>query len=247
MYSTELKVLDYDYASLVDFLLKESGERKTLVTYYNFNTFLLFNKNSGYIDNWKKDFFFHSDGIGTYLLSKLIFRTKLQNNVNGSNLYPLLINKLMKSNNKIFIVYSPNCKASEIERSISEYFRGSYKLVRYYILNKDNDSELLKRIIDFQPNVVFVGIGQPRQEYWVLNNQHQVKANLLVCTGSGFEYLLGLKKRAPTYIQKIGMEWLYRLLQEPKRLWKRYIFGIPIFMFNIILIKVKLLLKKEST
>jgi exopolysaccharide biosynthesis WecB/TagA/CpsF family protein len=65
--------------------------------------------------------------------------------------------------------------------------------------------------------------------------------------GSAIDFWSGAKKRAPVWMQKIGLEWLYRLFQEPKRLWKRYIIGIPVFMFNIILIKVKLLLKKEST
>ena len=95
--------------------------------------------------------------------------------------------------------------------------------------------------------MLLVALGTPYQEEWISENKDKINIPIVIAIGSGLYFLSGTIKRAPKWMRNIGLEWFYRLFQEPKRLWRRYIIGIPIFVFNIIVIKVKLLFKKEST
>ena len=77
---------------------------------------------------------------------------------------------------------------------------------------------------------VFVGRGCPRQEKWVAENKEHIPA-VLIAVGAAFDFHAGTVKQAPAWIQNIGLEWLFRLLQEPKRLWKRYFMTNSLFLF----------------
>jgi len=82
--------------------------------------------------------------------------------------------------------------------------------------------EILGRITLCQPDVLVVGLGAPKQEIWVHRNRHQIAAKVALCVGATIDFLAGEKKRAPVWMQKSGIEWLHRLLSEPKRLALRY-------------------------
>jgi len=73
-----------------------------------------------------------------------------------------------------------------------------------------------------RPDIVWVGLGSPRQEYWMAEHLGKFDATILVGVGAAFDYLSGRKRQAPVWVQRIGMEWFFRLLQEPRRLWPRY-------------------------
>lgn len=81
-------------------------------------------------------------------------------------------------------------------------------------------------------NVVFVGLGCPRQERWMFQHRGKVNA-VMVGVGAAFNYHAGTTKRAPVWMQNMGFEWLHRLASDPKRLWKRYLLTNTIFIFAI--------------
>lgn len=88
-------------------------------------------------------------------------------------------------------------------------------------LSKEEDEEIIKMINESGANIVWVGLGAPKQEIWM--NEHKNKINaLMIGVGAGFDYHAGNIKRAPKWMQKCSLEWLYRLCQDPKRLFKRY-------------------------
>ncbi len=82
-------------------------------------------------------------------------------------------------------------------------------------------------------NVVWVGLGMPRQELWM----HQVRANLpgvtLLGVGAAFDFIAGTKRQAPSWMQRSGFEWLFRLITEPRRLWRRYVWNNPAFLISV--------------
>lgn len=88
-------------------------------------------------------------------------------------------------------------------------------------LTQEEDMADVRRINEVNPDFVWVGLGAPKQERWMAAHQGRVKG-LMVGVGAGFGYLSGTLKRAPEWMQKSNMEWFYRLLQEPKRLFSRY-------------------------
>jgi N-acetylglucosaminyldiphosphoundecaprenol N-acetyl-beta-D-mannosaminyltransferase len=84
------------------------------------------------------------------------------------------------------------------------------------------DREIVKWINDRQPDIVWVGISTPKQERWMGAHRGQVDASVMVGVGAAFDFLSGRKQQAPLWVQRSGVEWLFRLATEPKRLWPRY-------------------------
>jgi N-acetylglucosaminyldiphosphoundecaprenol N-acetyl-beta-D-mannosaminyltransferase len=77
--------------------------------------------------------------------------------------------------------------------------------------------------------ILFVGLGAPKQEQWMAEHRGRIPA-VMVGVGAAFDFLAGRKRQAPSWMQRVGLEWLFRLVQEPRRLWKRYLVRNPVFL-----------------
>ena len=89
-------------------------------------------------------------------------------------------------------------------------------------LTPDEDAEITKAINAGRPNIVWVGIGTPKQERWMAAHIGRIEAPVLIGIGAAFDFLSGRKPQAPRWMQRTGLEWLFRLATEPRRLWPRY-------------------------
>lgn len=89
-------------------------------------------------------------------------------------------------------------------------------------MTEEEDAEAVKLINEAKPDFIWIGLGAPKQEEWMYEHCDRVNG-VMIGVGAGFDYLAGYIKRAPMWMQKISMEWFYRLLQDPSRLWKRYV------------------------
>ena len=84
------------------------------------------------------------------------------------------------------------------------------------------------------PNILFVGLGAPKQEYWIYANHQEIGTPISIGIGVSFELVSGMVARAPKLMQKAGLEWFFRLLVEPRRLWKRYFAGNSLFLWLVL-------------
>lgn len=100
-------------------------------------------------------------------------------------------------------------------------------------LTKEEDCSFIKQINESGAKILFVGLGCPKQEAWIAEHRGKVNA-VMIGVGAAFAFHAGMVKQAPTWIQRAGFEWLYRLLQEPRRLWRRYLVKNPRFISLII-------------
>jgi N-acetylglucosaminyldiphosphoundecaprenol N-acetyl-beta-D-mannosaminyltransferase len=100
---------------------------------------------------------------------------------------------------------------------------------------------VLAEINRVKPNILIVGFGMPLQEYWLEENWDRIEANVALTAGAAFDYISGEVRRAPRWMTDNGLEWLGRLIIEPRRLWKRYILGIPLFFARVLLQRFGLL------
>lgn len=89
-------------------------------------------------------------------------------------------------------------------------------------ISEEEDKEIVKMINEKRPDFLWVGLGAPKQEVWMYEHKDKINS-LMVGVGAGFDFHAGNVKRAPKIFQVLCLEWLYRLLQDPKRLWKRYL------------------------
>lgn len=89
------------------------------------------------------------------------------------------------------------------------------------------DPIVVKRIAETKPDIIWVGLSTPKQEYWMANHAKLFPQTLLVGVGAAFDFFAGVQSRAPKTVQKFGFEWLFRLVKEPRRLWPRYRRVVP--------------------
>lgn len=92
---------------------------------------------------------------------------------------------------------------------------------------------LVEKINAVKPNILIVGFGMPLQERWLMENIDRIVANVVLTGGAVFDYVSGELRRGPSWLVNHGFEWLARLIVEPRRLWKRYVIGNPLFFIRI--------------
>lgn len=97
-------------------------------------------------------------------------------------------------------------------------------------LTPAEDESVLAAINAAQPDVLWVGLGAPKQERWIFEHRDRLKIPMIVGAGASFKFVAGTVKRAPAWLQYIGLEWLFRLLMEPRRVWRRVFLDAPQFI-----------------
>jgi N-acetylglucosaminyldiphosphoundecaprenol N-acetyl-beta-D-mannosaminyltransferase len=102
-------------------------------------------------------------------------------------------------------------------------------------LTPEEDEAIVQQINASQADIVWVGLSTPKQEYWMASHLGRLEVPVMVGVGAAFDFLAGVKSQAPHWIQRSGLEWLYRLLTEPRRLWRRYLTIVPLFVVFIAL------------
>lgn len=100
-------------------------------------------------------------------------------------------------------------------------------------LTDDEDRDAVQRINRVEPDIVWVGLSTPKQERWMADHVGRLDAPVLIGVGAAFDMHAGLLPHAPAWMQRSGLEWLYRLRREPRRLWRRYLRNNPAFLMAI--------------
>lgn len=102
-------------------------------------------------------------------------------------------------------------------------------------LTVEEDEAAVRRINAARPDIVWVGLGCPRQEHWMAAHRDRLDAPVLIGVGAAFDFHVGRVPQAPRWLMRLGLEWLFRLLQEPRRLWRRYLLYNPLFAALLVL------------
>lgn len=101
-------------------------------------------------------------------------------------------------------------------------------------LTKEEDRRIIQMINDSKADIVWVGLGAPKQEQWIAEHLGKIKSPVMVAVGAVFDFFSGNVKQAPQWMQKVGLEWFFRFCVEPHRLWRRYIYNNPKFMYLLL-------------
>ena len=100
----------------------------------------------------------------------------------------------------------------------------------FHELGAQEEADVAERINRSGADIVWVGLGSPKQEFWMAHMRGRLEASMLIGVGAAFDFHAGLKRQAPRAIQRSGLEWAFRLLCEPRRLWRRYALVVPGFL-----------------
>ena len=106
-------------------------------------------------------------------------------------------------------------------------------------LTEEEDKQICDEINALKPNFVWVGIGAPKQEMWMWQHREKIHNTVMLGVGAGFDFFAGTLDKAPAWMEKASLEWFYRLVKEPKRLWRRYVLGGVKWMYYSVQDKIK--------
>ncbi len=101
-------------------------------------------------------------------------------------------------------------------------------------LSADEKNEIIDEIKRAEPDILWVGLGSPKQDFWMREHRSLLDVPLMIGVGAAFDFLSGNKPQAPKWVQRSGLEWLFRLCCEPRRLWRRYLLGNTVFVYLLI-------------
>lgn len=166
------------------------------------------------------------DGKPLVWISKL-YGKPLKAKISGSDLVPLLCEVAAEKGYKIFIIGGKDGIAEQAKKKLENKLP-NIQIVGTYAppLGFEGDTNELHNInqiiSDVHPDLLIVCFGCPKQEKWIYENIKKYNAKVSICAGATVDFLAGNIQRAPTWMRDYGFEWLYRFLQEPKRLFKRY-------------------------
>lgn len=239
-----VNILNTSYEEITS-LVEKKIEEKEKFSFHNVNASIILRycKDESFKNSLNSFSALLCDGIGVYSASKLLYgREGLKERITGTDLYYYILNLASKKKLKCFFFGGSEEAVKKLPETLHKNFPD---LLISGILPRETQfkSETIEKIKTSGADILFLGLGTPYQEEWIERYFNSIDITIQIAMGSGIEFISGVKKRAPSFFRKAGLEWVYRIYLEPGRLWKRYIFGIPIFMFKIILLKVKLLFK----
>ena len=177
------------------------------------------------------------DGIGVNIASRVLTGSQFPANLNGTDLIPALLTYVGQP----LRIGMLGARREVLEQAMSNYRRNTpwhrFFAVSDGYFDKDNCEPVLDRIRSLDLDVLIIGMGTPLQEVWVDRHIKPEHASLVITGGAVFDFASGAVSRAPITWRQSGLEWLHRLRLEPRRLWKRYVLGIPLFFVNLLLWK----------
>jgi len=174
------------------------------------------------------------DGMPIKIALNLLYKTQLNDRVYGPEFMLRVCEIASYENLGVYLYGSYPHVINNLKKSLIKRF-SSLKVVGYESppfrkLSPKEDIAVVNRINSSEARIVFVGLGCPKQDIFAYEHKNKIHA-VQICVGAAFDFLSGNKKMAPAWMQRNALEWLFRLFQEPKRLWKRYFFTNSIFLW----------------
>jgi N-acetylglucosaminyldiphosphoundecaprenol N-acetyl-beta-D-mannosaminyltransferase len=175
------------------------------------------------------------DGMPMVWAGRLAGRHEMSR-VYGPDLMLLLCDRLRAQGYSHFLLGGREGVAAELGEKLSARFPG-LKVVGTYTppfraLDPVEEEDLLRRVGEVKPDIIWVGISTPKQERFMAKYRGRLDATLLIGVGAAFDFHTGRVRQAPPWIQRSGFEWLFRLACEPRRLWRRYLLNNPRFLLG---------------
>ncbi len=175
-----------------------------------------------------------ADGMPLVVLSKLM-RTPLKERVAGSDMVPRLAEEAARRGKSLFllggredvaVLAAEKLKAQYPGLRIAGIFSPFVQVEGQALTDaREMDLEIVERINDVAPDILLIAFGNPKQEIWFDRNRYRLHVPVSIGVGGTFEFIAGTLRRAPLWVQRAGLEWAFRIIQDPRRLWKRYAIG----------------------
>lgn len=181
-----------------------------------------------------QDFLVLADGIGVDIAGRLLHGASFPDNLNGTDFVPaFLCGQEKRLRVGLLGARRENAEAAE-KRLAALAPQHEFVFLQDGFFDAGDEPAILERLAAARPDVLLVAMGVPRQEMWIARNLTHRHCTLPVAVGALFDFLSGSVPRAPRWMRRMRLEWLYRLANEPRRLWRRYVVGNPLFLVRVV-------------
>jgi exopolysaccharide biosynthesis WecB/TagA/CpsF family protein len=235
-----IEVADLDYSEAVALLQQRIEKRHaTKLAFLNANGANLAWEDEGYRTAFR-DFLIFADGIGVDIAAKLLNGRPFRANLNGTDFIPNLLRATARPL-KIGLVGGKPGIAEKAAMKLAEVApHHRFPIIHSGFMTDETREALLARMRHDPLDLLLVAMGNPLQEHWIHRHIAMEHATIAAGVGGLFDFMSGNAKRAPEWVRQLRIEWIFRLLQEPKRLFLRYVVGNPLFLIRILMTKLRL-------
>ncbi len=216
--------------------------RKWIIANHNLHSLYLYHHDPKMRSYYERADYVHIDGMPLILLGRWLgFPLKREQRVTYADWVWSLMAEAAQQGWRVFYLGSKPGIAAKGARILQKKFPGLQIATAHGYFNASTNSRENQAVLDainaYQPNILMVGMGMPRQEHWILDNIDKIDANSILPSGACIDYVAGAIPTPPRWMGRFGLEWFYRLITEPRRLWKRYLLE-PWFVF-VLFVKEK--------
>ena len=214
--------------------------KKRMILYLNIHGSNLAHKYSWLNDLYNRSDLVMCDGTGVLWGSKVL-GNGIKERISFTDWGSVLTEIFRDDENTVFLLGDTDdviVKALSALKSDYSGLKISGSHHGYFDMNSDENTKILEKINFSGSDVLFVGMGMTRQERWILDNFEKVNVKMIISCGGLFKFWAGIRKRCPVWVTRIGLEWFYHLLHDPRRLFPRYFPGNFTFFFRILKQKV---------
>ncbi|MER9368129.1 MULTISPECIES: WecB/TagA/CpsF family glycosyltransferase [unclassified Mesorhizobium] len=180
------------------------------------------------------DFLILPDGIGIDLAARLLYGAPFPDNLNGTDFVPAF---LQASTTPLTVgllgATRVNAEAASVKLAALAV-QHKFVVIHDGYFPASQEQEIVDRIAALRPDVLLVAMGVPRQELWIERHIDARHCTLPIAVGALLDFLSGAVPRAPLWMRRLRLEWLFRLAVEPSRLWRRYVVGNPLFLLRVL-------------
>ncbi len=212
------------------YLGKKNGR---LVFYLDAHKINIFFEDNEYKAVFSKADLVYNGGVGVYIAALLHGRRLKEHRISGTYTLPLLVSKLGESG--IFLLGASDDVISKAADKLSEKYSANITGFHNGFFKEDDLPVLINKINKSKSSILLVGMGSPLQEKWAYQNKDKLDLDAIICVGGLFDYLAGVNPYPPSWVGRLWLEWVHRLITHPGRLWKRYTIGNIKFLLRMIL------------
>lgn len=175
-----------------------------------------------------------ADGIGIRIGARLL-KMNMRGNVNGTDLFPLLCEQLAQTQKSLYLLGARPQVAETVAKKMQAKFPDlCIAGTQDGYFSEAETPAIIDAINQSKADVLLVAFGAPKQELWLAQHREQLEVKVCMGVGGLFDFYSERIARAPQWMREIGLEWVWRFMQEPQRMWKRYLVGNPLFLYRVL-------------
>jgi N-acetylglucosaminyldiphosphoundecaprenol N-acetyl-beta-D-mannosaminyltransferase len=210
---------------------------KLLINTINAHSYNVARKDEEFVEALLSSNVLLPDGISIVHAVHWLTGQRLQK-IAGDDLFRWEMERMNKTGGKVFFLGSSENILFKIRNKVSKEYPHihlkTYSPPFKPVFSPEDNQAMIESVNDFNPDVLFIGMTAPKQEKWAFSHFNELQARHVCCIGAVFDFYAGTVKRAPKWVIKLGLEWLFRFIKEPRRMWRRYLIGNTMFSYAVL-------------